>query len=147
MKELQFYQQLAIAEPHRRLEKEVQAYQRSERLICFYLLQIKRRRGYEDFGFANVEDYALELLGFSPSKTRQLLALCRKLLALPKVTEALARGDIGWTKASKVAMVATAKGRKGVAGQSRQPFDATTRKAYPRSTPTRREQRELVVDW
>ena len=103
------YKQLSIAELHRRLEKEVQAYQRSERLICFYLLQIKRRRGYEDFGFANIEDYALEVLGFSPSKTRQLLALGRKLLALPKVTEALARGAIGWTKASKVAMVATPK--------------------------------------
>jgi hypothetical protein len=106
------YKQLSVAELHRRLEKEVQDYQRSEKLICFYLMQIKRRRGYKDFGFANVEDYALELFGFSPSKTRQLLALARKLLALPKVTEALARGAIGWTKASKVAMVATAKDEK-----------------------------------
>jgi hypothetical protein len=103
------YPKLSIAELHRRLEKAVQDYQRSEKLICFYLMQIKRRRGYKDFGFANMEDYALELFGFSPSKTRQLLALARKLLALPKVTEALARGAIGWTKASKVAMVATAK--------------------------------------
>jgi hypothetical protein len=102
-------QSLSIAELHRRLEKCVHDYQRAERLICFYLLQMKRRRGHEEFGFANIEDYALELLGFSPSKTRQLLSLGRKLLALPRLTEALAKGAIGWTKASKVAMVATAE--------------------------------------
>ena len=102
-------QPFSIAELHRLLEKYAQDYQRSERLICFYLLQMKRRRGYQELGFANIEDYALELLGFSPSKTRQLLSLGRKLHALPRLTEALAKGVIGWTKASKVAMVATAE--------------------------------------
>jgi len=28
------------------------------------VLQMKGRRGYEEFGFANIEDHALELLGF-----------------------------------------------------------------------------------
>jgi hypothetical protein len=102
-------QPLSIAELHRLLEKYAHDYQRAERLICFYLLQMKRRRGYHELGFANIEDYALEQLGFSPSKTRQLLALGRKLHALPRLTAALAKGAIGWTKASKVAMVATAE--------------------------------------
>jgi len=98
---------LSAAELDRRLEKAVHDHERAEKLICFYLHQIKRRKHYQDFGFENVYDYAMERFGFCHSKTRALLYLARKLTRLPRLTEALAKGRLGWTKAAKAASKAT----------------------------------------
>ena len=98
---------LSAAELDRRLEKAVRDHERSEKLICFYLNQINRRKLYHQLGFENLYDYALERFGFCRSKTRALLYLGKRLSQLPALTEALAQGRIGWTKAAKVASVAT----------------------------------------
>jgi hypothetical protein len=87
----------------------LRARERAEKLICIYLRQIKRRRLYTHFGFENIYDYALERFGFCFSKTRALLFLGKRLGQLPTLTEALAKGRIGWTKAAKVASVATSE--------------------------------------
>ncbi len=70
-------------------------------------MEIKRRRGFEDLGFANIYDYALDRFVFSPRKTRYLLYLGKKLRMLPNLTRAMVENKIGWTKAIKVASVAT----------------------------------------
>jgi len=98
---------LSSAELDHRLERAVIEHERSEKLICIYLNQLSRRSLYKDFGFENVYDYALERFGFCRSKTRALLYLGRRLSQLPALTEALAKGRLGWTKASKIASVAT----------------------------------------
>jgi len=98
---------LSAAELDRRLEKAVQDHERAEKLICFYLYQIKRRRHYVAFGFENIYDYAMERFSFCYSKTRSLLYLARKLTQLPRLTAALASGKIGWTKAAKAASQAS----------------------------------------
>ena len=102
-------EQLPVVELDRRLARAVEHYERSENLICFYLGELQRRRGYLEFGFANVCDYALERFGFSPRKTRYFLYLSRRLRELPRVAEALFRRQIGWSKAARVASVATAQ--------------------------------------
>ena len=98
---------VSAAEADRRLEKAVHDHERSEKLICFYLHEIERRRFYTAFGFENIHDYALERFGFCRSKTRALLLLAYRLTRLPRLTEALAKGRVGWTKAAKVASTAT----------------------------------------
>ncbi|MGH9462557.1 MAG: HNH endonuclease, partial [Vicinamibacteria bacterium] len=98
---------LSIAELDQRLEKAVQDNERSERLICDYLLALAERRGYEKFGFADIYYYAEGRFGFSPRKTRYLLHLAQQLRRLPRIKEALAQGRLGWTKASRIARVAT----------------------------------------
>ena len=98
---------LSAAELDRRLERAVVEHERSEKLICVYLDQISRRSLYRDFGYENVYDYATERFGFCRSKTRSLLYLGRRLTRLPHLTEALATGRVGWTKAARVASVAT----------------------------------------
>jgi hypothetical protein len=98
---------LSAAEADRRLESAVHEQERAEKLVCFYLHEIYRRKHYQQFGFENVYDYALERFGFSRTKTGALLYLAKRLCQLPKLTEALATGRIGWTKAAKVASVAT----------------------------------------
>ena len=98
---------LSAAELDHRLEKAVQDHERAEKLICFYLYQIKRRGHYRVFGFENVYDYAMERFSFCHSKTRTLLYLALKLTQLPRLTAALAAGKLGWTKAAKAASQAT----------------------------------------
>jgi len=98
---------LSVAELDQRLEQAVQENERSERLICEYLLAMGERRGYEKFGFSDIYYYAEGRFGFSPRKTRYLLHLAQRLQRLPRVKEALAQGRLGWTKASRIARVAT----------------------------------------
>jgi hypothetical protein len=98
---------LSIAELDQRLEQAVQENERSERLICDCLLAIAERRGYEKFGFVDIYYYAEGRFGFSPRKTRYLLSLAQKLRRLPRIKQALGEGRLGWTKASRIARVAT----------------------------------------
>jgi hypothetical protein len=101
--------ELSIAELDRRLEAAVQENDRSERLICDYLLAMVERRGFEKFGFADIYYYAEGRFGFSPRKTRYLLHLAQQLQRFPRIKEALAQGRLGWTKASRIARVATSE--------------------------------------
>jgi hypothetical protein len=100
-------QSLSAAELDRRLEEAVRQHERAEKLVCFYLNQIKRRAVYKDFGFANVYDYALERFGFAHRKTRALITLGRQLNRLEQIARAMTEGRFGWSKASLVARVAT----------------------------------------
>ena len=98
---------LSAAEIDRRLDQAVRDHERAEKLICLYLSQMAGGGHYTAFGFENIYDYALERFGFCRSKTRALLYLGRRLARLPRLTQALAEGRLGWTKAAKVASVAT----------------------------------------
>ncbi|MGH9463980.1 MAG: HNH endonuclease [Vicinamibacteria bacterium] len=71
--------ELSIAELDQRLAEAVQENERSERLICDYLLAMAERRGYEKFGFADIYYYAEGRFGFSPRKTRYLVHLAQQL--------------------------------------------------------------------
>ena len=97
---------LTVEQIDERLDRAVQQNERSERLICVYLVEMADRHGYERFGFANLMDYAAERFDFSDGKTAYLLRLGRKLKHLPHLAEALASGKVGWTKAARVAQVA-----------------------------------------
>ena len=99
--------ELSIGELDQRLEQAVRESERAERLMCDCLLAMTERRGYEKFGFADIYYYAEERFGFSPRKTRYLLHLAQQLRRLPQTKEALAQGRLGWTKASRIARVAT----------------------------------------
>ena len=57
--------------------------------------------------FASIFDYAAERFGFSARKTRYLLGLAFSLQKLPELRAALADGRLGWSKATKIAQVAT----------------------------------------
>lgn len=97
---------LTAAELDRKLEAAVDAHERSECHICFYLLAFYKQRGFESFGFRNIQDYAYERFGFSDRKTSYLVSLARKLEHLPQITAALREGRIRWFKAYKIASVA-----------------------------------------
>jgi hypothetical protein len=91
---------LSVAELDEKLEEAVKEHERSERLICDYLLEMRKRRGYEKFGFSDIYYYAEARFGFSVRKTRYLLGLAQ---------QALVQGRLGWTKARRIARFATAE--------------------------------------
>jgi len=101
--------ELSTPELDQNLERAVRQHERAERRICAYLLEMNDRRGHESYGFSSIFDYAAERFGFSERKTGYLLSLARRLKRLPHLAEALASGKLGWTKAVKVAEVATAQ--------------------------------------
>jgi len=99
--------ELSVAELDQRLEEAVLESEETERLICEYLFAMRERRGYEKFGFSDIYYYTEGRFGFSARKTRYLLHLGQQLRRLPRIREALAQGRLGWTKASRIARVAT----------------------------------------
>jgi hypothetical protein len=100
-------EELSIAELDRRLEEAVRKNEETEQLICDYLMEMAKRRGYEEFGFVDIYYYAEVRFGFSARKTRYLLRLAQQLRRLPRIKEAFDQGRLGWSKASRIARVAT----------------------------------------
>jgi hypothetical protein len=78
----------------------------SECQICFYLLEVQKKKTYESFGFQNIYDYALDRFDIKERKTTYMLSLGRKLKELPNIAAALQEGRIRWSKAHKIAAVA-----------------------------------------
>ena len=66
-----------------------------------------RRRLYRDLGFSTINQYALQELGFSKSRTGDFIRLAQSLEVLPAVREAVASGELGYTKAREIISVAT----------------------------------------
>ena len=57
------FRELSVAELDGKLEEAAADNERSEKLICFYLFEMRNRRGHESFGFASIYDYAAERFG------------------------------------------------------------------------------------
>ena len=66
-------------------------------LLCFE--EILERKLYRQLGYSTINQYAREELGFSPGRTGDFLALCRRLKKLPEVKAQIASGKLGYTKA------------------------------------------------
>jgi hypothetical protein len=88
------------------LEEATRQNELSECQICFYLLEVQKKKTYEAFGFQNIYDYALDRFDIKERKTTYMLSLGRKLKELPNIAAALQEGRIRWSKAHKIAAVA-----------------------------------------
>ncbi len=62
---------------------------------------------YRDMGCSSINQYAVQELGFSKSKAGDFIRLARQLENLPAVREAVASGELGYTKAREIVSVAT----------------------------------------
>jgi hypothetical protein len=100
---------LSINELDQTLEDAVVEHERSEQLICFALLEMNERKGYQKFGFFHITDYARARFDFSDRKTYYLLHLARKVKEHPKIEQALAEGKLGWAKAYRIVRLASAE--------------------------------------
>ena len=72
---------------------------------CLLALQITGR--YHDFGCSGPIHYAIRLLGVTKKEANACRRVARQLEALPHLTAAAERGDIGWAKLREIASKAT----------------------------------------
>jgi len=81
--------------------------QRAEQNAVLCFAQMVQRKLYLELGYATIHQYAAEALGFSQNRTYRFLRLAEDLERLPRLREAVAAGEIGWTKAREVVKVAS----------------------------------------
>lgn len=98
---------MSAAAIHARLLAALRDLQRAERNAVLLFGEILRRKLYRDLGYASIQAYTAETLGFTPSKTSQFVRLAGALEELPHLRRSVATGELGWTKAREVAKVAT----------------------------------------
>ncbi len=80
---------------------------RARECAVLWFAEVAHRSLHRELGFASLELYAVEGLGFSRDRYYQFKRLAEDLQRLPRLKEAVTRGEIGWTKAQQVARVAT----------------------------------------
>ena len=83
------------------------AIDRARECAVLWFAEVARRGLYRELGFASLELYAVEGLGFSRDRYFQFRRLAEDLERLPLLKDAVRRGEVGWTKAQQVARVAT----------------------------------------
>ena len=108
-----FKADLPADQVHASLIESLAELQRAEQCAVLWFSEVQRRKLYRDLGFGSLQHYAREALGFSQAKVYQFLRLADALEELPKLREAMASGEIGWTKARTVASVATPRTEVG----------------------------------
>jgi len=69
--------------------------------------EVKRRRLFRDLGHSSINQYAVQELGFSKSRTDDFIRLAKRLDNLPAVRKAVESGELGYTKAREIISVAT----------------------------------------
>ena len=90
------------------LRRALGACDQSQRCAVLWFAEVQRRELFRQLGFASLQLYAVRALGFSDNRTWQFTRLADDLDRLPVLKEAVATGQVGWTKARQVARVATA---------------------------------------
>lgn len=89
------------------LRESLAACDRARECAVLWFAEVQRRSLYRELGYASLELYATQALGFSANRYWQFKRLADDLDRLPVLREAVATGDVGWTKAQQVARVAT----------------------------------------
>ena len=98
---------LSAVEVRHRLGRSLRLGDLSRRALAFYLLEMEDRRLYQDQGASSTVHYASSHLDLDPRRTRELIAVGRKLVALPRIDEAFCEQRIGWTQVLTLLRVAS----------------------------------------
>ncbi len=97
------------ARVHASLRQSLAAMDEARRCAVLWFADAMKRRLYRELGYASINQYAMQGLGFSRTRTGDFVRLVRQLDALPAVRAAVASGALGYTKAREVVKVATAE--------------------------------------
>ena len=92
---------------HASLRNSLAALEDAHKCAVLWFGEIMRRKLFRDMGHSSINQYAIQELGFSISKTNDFIRLARQLDKLPAVREAIASGELGYTKARELVSVAT----------------------------------------
>jgi 5-methylcytosine-specific restriction endonuclease McrA len=89
------------------LREALAACDRARECAVLWFAEVQRRSLYRQLGHASLQLYATRALGFSDNRYWQFKRLADDLDRLPVLKDAVAAGELGWTKAQQVARVAT----------------------------------------
>ncbi len=88
------------------LRQALAACERARECAVLWFAEVQRRELFRLLGHPSLELYAVHELGFSRNRYWQFKRLADDLDRLPELREAVATGELGWTKAQQVARVA-----------------------------------------
>ncbi len=95
------------ARVHASLQRSLAVMDDAHKCSVLWFGEVMRRRLFRGLGHSSINQYAVQELGFSKSRTDDFVRLARQLDNLPAVREAVANGDLGYTKAREIVSVAT----------------------------------------
>ena len=90
---------------HQALLASVRTMEKAKQHAVLWFADIQKRKLYRRLGYASMNMYATQALGFSSSRASDFARLAGKLDELPQLRGALEDGEIGYTKAAHVARV------------------------------------------
>jgi 5-methylcytosine-specific restriction endonuclease McrA len=129
----EFQPDLDANQAHIALKKSVKILDQAQHCVVLWFGEIMRRELYRDLEFSTMRSYAMEELGFSPTRAGDFIRLARKLETLPMVKKEVATGKLGYTKAREISSVADPTNElewvKVAKEQSRRELEATVRQA------------------
>jgi len=97
----------SASEVHASLRSSLAALDEARQCAVLWFSEVMRRRLYRGLGYSSMNQYAMQELGFSKTRTGDFMRLAQKLEELPAVREAVASGELGYTKAREIVTVAT----------------------------------------
>ena len=92
---------------HASLHRSLAALEEAHQCSVLWFGEVMRRKLFRNLGHSSINQYAFQELGFSKSKADDFIRLARQLEKLPAVREAVASGELGYTKARELVSVAT----------------------------------------
>jgi hypothetical protein len=95
------------ARVHRSLRQSLAAMDHARQCAVLWFADVMERRLYRELGYSSINQYAMQGLGFSRTRTGDFIQLVRRLDKLPRVKAAVASGALGYTKAREIVQVAT----------------------------------------
>lgn len=102
------------------LKNSVTLMDQSHHCAVLWFSEIMRRRLHRELGYSTMRAYALEELGFSPTRAGDFIRLAGKLEELPEVKKEMAAGNLGYTKAREIAKVANSSTEKTWVAEAKQ---------------------------
>jgi len=95
------------AQVHALLQRSLAVMDDAHQCSVLWFGEVMRRKLFRDLGHSSINQYAIQELDFCKSKADDFIRLAKKLDDLPAVREAVASGEIGYTKARELVSVAT----------------------------------------
>ena len=97
---------------HIALKKSIEIRDQAQHCAVLWFADIMHRKLHRELGFSTMRAYALEGLGFSPTRAGDFITLANKLEKLPTVKEEMSSGKIGYTVAREIVAVADPNNEK-----------------------------------
>ncbi len=107
MSEISYTPDQPAAKVHASLRRSLAIMDNAHQCVVLWFGEVMKRGLYRDMGCSSINQYATQELGFSKSKAGDFIRLARQLENLPVVREAVASGELGYTKVREIVSVAT----------------------------------------